>query len=130
MDNEFDPVRRADFLFAIEYALSKAAKLSPRNRPTGNYNPFRAIARAWASIWYRRHAGFQKASAATLSFPHHPHALMTGSSPQEGPLSQTYETIGWTDQVWNHGGREVADCISHQEFTREQCVVTIVNEDG
>ncbi len=44
MDDDLRPVPRREFLFDVEQALRTAAKLWPRRRVHGDYNPLRPMA--------------------------------------------------------------------------------------
>ena len=44
MDDDLRPVPRREFLFNVEFALSKAARLWPRKRVYGEDNPYRPVA--------------------------------------------------------------------------------------
>ena len=46
MDDDLRPVPRRDFLFDVEQVLRNAAKLWPRRRVHGEYNPLRPAANA------------------------------------------------------------------------------------
>ena len=46
MDDDLRPAPRHEFLFDVEQALRKAAKLWPRRRVPGEYNPLRPAANA------------------------------------------------------------------------------------
>ena len=46
MDDDFRPIPRREFLFDVEQALRKAAKLWPRKHVPGDHDRFRPVANA------------------------------------------------------------------------------------